>query len=251
MSRSRPDAALPIAVFMAHEHAPSTITVAADSPIRAPADLVGRKIIGHGTDVALRTFPAFARAAGLAADSVVIEARDAGMTALLDAMLAGEADGVFGYMTTHAAALRPAAPPIRFLRYRDSCPVLYGSALMASPPLLRDRPDAVAALVDGMRRGIAAAAAEPEAAIDAVVQRNPSGDRRIELERWRGTLRDDMGCAAGLRARLGDVEDRRPDESIRCLARASGWSRIPSAHRIFTRRFLTAGDITHASSARP
>ncbi len=232
---------LPVGVLMVHEHAPSTITVAAGGRIRVATDLAGGTLIGHRTDVALRMFRPFARSAGLPSDAVTIETREAAMAVLLVALLAGEVDGVFGYVTTHLAALRAIAPPVgmptRLLRYRDVCPAFYGSALMVSPRLLRDQPDVVAGLMAACRRGIVAAAADPDAAIAAVLDRNQAGDRDIERERWLGTLHDDMGCAAGVRAGLGDIDRSRLDTSIRLLAETEGWRRVPSADRIFTQRF--------------
>ncbi len=97
------DAAL--AVYIVHQRAPSVISVARGGPIHAPSDLAGRRLIGHASDVALQTFPAYAAACGLAADAVHIRTVDAPMAELLRQMLAGEADGVFGYTTTHTAAL--------------------------------------------------------------------------------------------------------------------------------------------------
>ncbi len=123
------------------------------------------------------------------------------------------------------------------LRYRDVCPVFYGSALLVSPRLLRDQPDAVARHVATCRRGIVATAADPDAAIAAVLDRNRSGDRDIERERCLGTLHDDMGCASGVRAGLGDIDRSRLDTSIRLLADTEGWRRVTSPDRIFTQRF--------------
>ena len=63
---------LPLAVWVAHQHAPSTITVPRASGVCAAADLAGKRILGHASDVALKTFPLYARASGLAADAVTI-----------------------------------------------------------------------------------------------------------------------------------------------------------------------------------
>ncbi len=242
IAASRAAADLPIGVFMVHQHSPCSITVARAGPIHDSAGLAGKKIIGHRSDVALRTFGAFASGAGLTPESVEVQTSDAGMGELLLGMLQGQADGVFGYVTTHTAALasagRSATEVARFLPYRDVCPALYGSALMVAPRFMRDQSDVVTRLVRALRDSIVAAHSEPQAAIEAVIARNPQANRRIELKRWMGTLIGDMACPLGLRDGLGDVDDRRLGSSIACLSSALGWSRIPAVEQVFTRRFL-------------
>ena len=241
----RPADAVPIAVFMVHQHAPSCITVARAGPVLLPGDLAGRSVRGHGHDVALRTFPTYARAAGLDARAVKIEVATAGMGELLRAMLNGETDAVFGYVTTHTAALAEAGlrvdTSLRFLRYRDTCPELYGSALMVAPRLLRESPGTVAALVRTTRGAITATWAQPEAAVDTVLSLNPLADAGIETQRLLATLYDDMAAPSGMAGPwqgLGDVSDQRLGAAIASLAAACGWEHPPTVEQVFTRRFL-------------
>ena len=89
---------LPIAVYTMFNRSPSMIAVDANGPIRTPRDLAGNRLVGHDHDVALETFPAFARATGL--DPASVDARpDATMPPMLrDA--GRRARCVFGYVTT-------------------------------------------------------------------------------------------------------------------------------------------------------
>jgi NitT/TauT family transport system substrate-binding protein len=57
LSAKKPDDA-PIGVFMLYNRPPFTIAVKADSPIKTPADFVGRKLGGAANDGALKLFPA-------------------------------------------------------------------------------------------------------------------------------------------------------------------------------------------------
>lgn len=233
---------VPLAVLVAHQHSPCSITVARAGPIHGPADLAGRTLVGHGIDVALRTFGAYGRSAGLARNAVTVETAEAAMADLLQGMLAGQADGVFGYVTTHTAALAGAGlsvpDTVRFLPYREVCPALYGSALMLARRFIATQPEAARQLVQTLGRAILAAQAEPEAAIDAVLARNPQASRAIEAQRWQGTLLGDMGGSASWPQGLGDVDDQRLRAAIRCLSDASGWARTPAVSQVFSRRFL-------------
>jgi NitT/TauT family transport system substrate-binding protein len=239
---TRPLGALPLAVLMVHQSAPSTITVARDGPIRCAADLSGRSIVGHASDVALRTFPVFARQAGLAPTAVAVRTAEAGMATLLGDLLAGHSDAVFGYVTTHTAVLAgtavDAAAAVRFLPYRDVCPDLYGSALMVAPHLVREQPQVVAALVQVVMQGIAQAQAHPAEAIDAVLALQPDADRTIERARWHGTSHADMAAASGAPCRTGDVDDARLARGITSMAQALQWPDTPDVRRVFTRAYL-------------
>ena len=245
MAAQSPLGELPIAVLVAHQHAPTCITVARAGPIHGPSDLAGRRIVGHANDVALRTFAGYAHSAALAPGSVRIETSEAGMAELLSRMLDGEVDGVFGYMTTHTAALAGLAQhtvdSVRFLPYREVCSAFYGSALMVSPTLIREQPQTVGRLVAAVRAGILAAQAQPQAAIDAVMALNPQADRRVEMQRWLGTLTGDIGWPTaypGLWPGLGQAANQRLDASIECLSTALGWAHRPDTQRVFSSRFL-------------
>ena len=240
MAQQQPADDLPVAVLVVHRHAPSCITVARDSPVRGPRDRAGRTVCGHASDVALRTFGAYAHRAGLDAAAVRVTTSDAPMRDLLQEMLKGTSDGVFGYLTTHTAALAGAGlvadTTVRFLPYRAVCSDLVGSGLMVSPRFLRDAPAAVVALVQATHAGILGAAAEPLAAIDAVQALQPAMDRPIELARWLGTLQGDIGADMDRHGRWVVPElvgDRHLDAAIDCLAAASGWQHTPPRARIF------------------
>ncbi|MBL8336404.1 MAG: ABC transporter substrate-binding protein [Rhodoferax sp.] len=245
MAAHEPSADLPVAVYMVHQQAPSCITVAQDGGLQHPADLAGRALVGHASDVALRTFPAFARSTGLDIGSVQVRTADAPMADLLQGLLAGDCAGVFGYLTTHTAALAGlglhAAQCVRFLPYRDHCSLLYGSALMVSPRLLRDAPATVQALVQVMRAGLQAARVRPAAAIDAVLALRPGADRAIEAARWAGTLWGDIAAPreSGVAwPAAGAVDPARLQAGIDLLADAAGWAHRPAWDRVMTQRFL-------------
>lgn len=234
----------PLGIAMVHQHAPSTIAVARTSAIHTPADLAGKRIVGHASDVALQTFPMYARACGLPADAAEISTSPAPMHELLTGMLQGGHDAVFGYVTTHTAALastgKAASEELRFLNYPSVCPDLYGSALMASAKLMRDQPDALRQLVRVLRASVAAVLADPAEALDAVLARSPKAVRAIEAERLRGTVKGDMGLLEPpLGPGWGDIDDRRMSAGLAALAVACGWPSVAVAQSVFTREFLS------------
>lgn len=242
----RPDAA-PRGVFMMFNASPSCVVVRADGPLRQPKDLVGRRLIGHDSDVALRTFGALCLHQGVDRQRVTVEVAWSGMAGMVEDVLAGRADGAFGYVSTFTGALTAANPAllqrVRFMTFAEFAPDLYGSVLMVSRRLLRDAPAVVARLVRALQRGVADMQREPEAALDALARLAPSLDRNAERTRLQATLDLEMNplLPAGMRrVPLGDVDDTRLARSISLMARANNLPRVPVLAEVFTREHLPA-----------
>jgi NitT/TauT family transport system substrate-binding protein len=232
----------PVGVFMMFNASPSTIAVRADGPIKGPADLKGRTLSGHATDVALRTFGAFCETTGLDRAGVAIQTFDGSMRAQVEAMLAGRFDGVFGYVSTITAAMASAGidakEKLRFINYARHTPDLYGSCLMATRRMIREEPKAVAALVRAINRGLVDVLKDKDAAIDAVVRRDPAVRHAVDKLRLQTTLDVEMSHAEGKTLGIGDVDEARLLRSIQLVARTNGLPRAPALADIFDRSFL-------------
>lgn len=237
---ARSNAQAPVAVYVMFNRSPSVIAVPAGSPVRSPADLTGRHLRGHATDVALQTFPVLAAAHGVEASRVRITTSESGMGGLVTGMLAGECDGTFGYDSTITAALITAGVPlkhVRFLPYATLTPDLYGSALMVSRRLAREQPAVVHALVRAVNRGVAAVAADADAALGATARRVPAMHAAAERARLEHTLRGDMGHPEGRRHGIGAVDDARLARGIAALCRAKALPRTPPVADVFDAAF--------------
>ena len=235
-----PDRA-PVAVFMAFNASPSTVAVDADGPIRSPADLEGRQVIGHDTDVARRTFGALCKVNGVDPGRVRIGS-GGGMAGMVEQMLGSqEVHGVFGYVTTLVAALeasRPTlAPRVRYLKYAELVPDLYGSALFTTRRMLKDDPAAVRGMVHALNAGLVALTRDRDAGIASVLKRS-GGNRDVEMLRLKTTLEIEMAHAEGRRLGIGDVDDVRLARSIQLIAETNGLPRVPSLRDVFVRDFL-------------
>lgn len=240
----RPDAA-PRGVYMMFNASPSCVLVSAEGPMRHPSQLTGQRLVGHGSDVALRTFGALCRHLNLDAGKVAITEAWAGMASMAEDVLAGQAAGAFGYVSTFSGALTAADPAflrrVRFLRYADFVPDLYGSVVMASQRLLRDEPELVSRVIRAINRGVVDMLRDPEAGLASVARAAPGLNRDAERTRLRATLDLEMNPAlpAGLSPMaLGDVDPSRLQRSIALITATSGLPRAPSAQEVFTRAHL-------------
>jgi NitT/TauT family transport system substrate-binding protein len=232
----------PRVVFIMHNTSPYTIAVDAAGPIKTPADLVGQRLLSHPHDAAWKMFPEFARATGIDPDAVTVVIDPAPHKAMIPDMLAGRgAAGLFGFVNTlRAAAIEADVDPdrLRHFEWRTWVPDLAGASIVASPDLIARAPEAVRGFVTAVNKGLAAAIADPDAAIDAVARRNPAIDRRANRARLLGTLGLEMAHPDGARFGIGDIDPARLERAIDLIAQVKALPHRPAAGTIFHRQFL-------------
>lgn len=238
---ARPDAA-PVAVFAMHNRSPYTIAVAAAGPVHAARDLAGRRLVTHPNDAAWRMFPEFCAACGLDPSSVAIDVSSAPHRELVPRVLAGEWAGLFGFVNTIGAqaieaGVDPAAA-LRHLEWQHVVPSLYGAALMVTPTLVREHPDAVRGLVRAVNRGLIDVIGDIDGAVEAVARRNPAIDRAANRARLAGTLALEMAHPEGAAIGIGAVDPARIAATVELMARAKSLPARPAAGRLFDDRFL-------------
>lgn len=247
---ARPDDA-PVAVFAMHNRSPYTIAVAADSPLRTPGDLAGRRLVTHPNDAAWRMFPEFCAACGIDASTLQIEVSALPHRELVPMVLQGRWDGIFGFVNTLGAqTIEAGLDPARVLRHfewQHHVPSLYGAALMVTRRLLQTQPQAVAGLVRAVNRGLQDTVADIDAAIDAVARRNPALDRAANRARLAGTLQLEMGHPEGATLGIGAVDPARLRTTVALMARSKALARLPAAEQLFDASFLPpVGERVHS-----
>lgn len=149
--------------------------------------------------------------------------------------------GVYMVFNASPSCVLVAADPtllrrVRFLRYADFVPDLYGSVVMASQALLRDEPALVRRLLRALNQGVVDMLRDPAAALDSVLQAVPGLQRGPEHARLMATLALEMNAAlppAGATQLLGGVDHARMECSIALMAAGSALPRRPSAHDVF------------------
>lgn len=242
-AQNKPNA--PLAVFASYNASPYTIAVPKAGGIHTPPQLAGKHLVAHPNDAALNLFAEFCARTGLDPSSVRIDISSAPHSELVPALLAGQWDGMFGFVNTLIAASIDAGLTVphdhlRFIEYHDHVPELYGMAVMVSPTLARDEPATVKALLRAFNRGLVDTVADPEAAIEALVKRNPTMNRASNLRRLEGTLVLEMGRAEGATLGIGDLDDARFACGIELIVGTKGYARVPGPGELFSRAFLPA-----------
>ncbi len=239
LAAKRPEQA-PVGVYMIYNTPPYTIVVKKDSPIRTPKDLEGKTIGGPANDGALKLFPAFAKVAGIDASKVNITNMTPNLREQM--LLRGQVDAVFGYINTvyFSAKLVGIDPEkdLRFINYGDFGMDLYSNAIVFSKSFAKENPKAVAGFVKAVNRAINESLADPEAAMDYVMKREPLLKREVEKERLLATLKQEMNHPEIATIGLGDIDPARLKRAIAMVVDANGLPRTPANDEVFDRSFL-------------
>src|SRR5580692_10654891 len=189
LAAKKPDEA-PIGVFMLYNRPPFTVAVKADSPIKTPADFVGRKLGGAANDGALKLFPALCATARI--DCTKVEIVNMQPSLREQMLMQGQVDGVFGYVTTIRFSARLAGvdpdKQLRFIKYDAYGMDLYSNGIIVSRKFIKEHPEAVKGFLKALNRGIKDAIADPKAAVDAVAAREPLIKPEIERAKFEATL---------------------------------------------------------------
>jgi NitT/TauT family transport system substrate-binding protein len=183
----------PVAVMMVYNNTPAAVLALKSSGIAKPTDLTGKKVGAPVFDAGRRGFPIFAKANGIG--NVTWTTMD---PPLRETMLAkGEVDAITGFSFTSLLNLEARGVKtgdIVVLPYAQHGVKLYGNAIIASPKLIKDNPNAVKAFLAAFAKGAKSAMANPDKAIDHVKARD--GIINVELEQRRLKLAIDAVVAS-------------------------------------------------------
>jgi NitT/TauT family transport system substrate-binding protein len=237
---ARDPAQAPVAVDMLYNTPPFAIVVKRDSPINSPRDLEGKTAGAPANDGALKLFPAFAKIANIDAGKVAISNMAPNLREQM--LMRGQVDAIFGYVTTvtfsgKAMGLDPARD-LRFIRYSEHGMDLYANTIFFSRSFIKAHPAAVKGFLAALNHAIKDVIANPDAAVDYVMKREPLLKRDVEKEKLIATMRNDMSHPEIARLGLGDVDDARLKRGIAIVAEANKLPRAPAPSEIFDRSFL-------------
>jgi NitT/TauT family transport system substrate-binding protein len=236
---AKPGAA-PVMVYMVYNRAPFALIVKAGSPIRTLKDLEGRTLGSPAGGAAQRMFPLMAARNGVDAGKVkwTSMAPNLQEQMLLKDHVEGSAVfSVTSYMNLVALGVDP-DKDIRWFHYGDHGVDLYGNGVLVSRQLLRDKPQAVAGLVRAVNKAVRDTVADPDAAIAALMKREPLLNQALEKRRLLYTLRTVMLTPEVATGGIGDVNDARMTRAIGQMKEAFELANAPAAGEVFDRRFL-------------
>ena len=230
----------PVMVYMLYNRAPYALIVKSSSPVKTPKDFEGRTLGTPAGGAAARMFPVIAGKVGI--DASKVKWTNVAPNLQEQLLLKDHVDGaavfsVTSYMNLVAQGVDP-DKDIRWFHYGDYGVELYGNGVMVSQQLVKDKPEAVAGLVRAVNKAVRDTIADPDAAIAALMKREPLLNKDLEKRRLLYTLKTIMLTPEVATQGLGDVSDARFARSFLQLKEAFDLQRVPTAAEVFDRRFL-------------
>jgi NitT/TauT family transport system substrate-binding protein len=172
------------AVMMIYDKPPFAVVGRKSLGIETPADLEGKVLGAPPPDGAWAQFPIFAAATGLDMDAITVE--PVGFPTREPMLAEGEVDAVTGFSFSATLNLTRLGVPkddLTVLLMADHGVDLYGNAVIVNTDFAAANPEAVTGFLAAIARGWSDAIADPDAAIEALVERNPAADAALETER--------------------------------------------------------------------
>jgi NitT/TauT family transport system substrate-binding protein len=172
----------PVAVMMVYNNTPAAVLTLKKNGISKLSDLNGKKLGAPGFDAGRRAFPILARANGLAAPNWT--SMDPPLRETM--LVRGDIDAITGFSFTSILNLEARGvktEDIVVFPYAQHGVRLYGNAIIVSPKLLRENPQAVRAFLSAFLKGAKEVMANPDPSIEFVKARD--GIINVDLEKRR------------------------------------------------------------------
>ena len=231
---------LPVkAVMMVYDTPAFSVISLRKTGIKGPKDLEGKTLGAPAADGAFAQWPIFVRANKI--DTSKIKLDNIGFPVREPMLAQGRVDAIFGFWFSSFMNLKASGVPhneIVVLHMRDYGVDLYGNAIIANPDFMRHDPKALAGFVKATIRGIQETIANPDAAANSLMKRNPIAKPEVELERLKMALERNIVTPDVKKNGLGAVDMKRLEHSIEQIGLTFNFTTKPKAADIFTDQYL-------------
>ena len=198
----------PVAVMMVYNNTPASVMALKKSGIKTPADLAGKKLGAPVFDAGRRAFPIFQKANDIGAVSWT--AMDPPLRETM--LVRGDVDAITGFTFTsllNIEARGVKAADVVVMQYPDHGVKLYGNAVIASPKLIKENPQAVRAFLAAFTKGAKDVIADPAKAIEAVKARDGIINAGLETRRLKLAIDTVINSPSARAEGFGKVEGPR------------------------------------------
>lgn len=231
----------PVGVMMVYNNTPAAVFALKKSGIKAPADLIGKKMGAPVFDAGRKAFPIFAAANSLDVGKINWVSMD---PPLRETMLArGDVDAITGFTFTSLLNLNARGvkdEDIVILPYPQYGVKHYGNVIIASEKLIKEKPEVVKAFLRAFSKGVKEVLADPDAAVKFVKARDPIVDEALERRRLKLAIQSVIATPDAKAEGFGEI--RGPRLALMASQVADAFSlkdRLDPA-RIFDSSFLPA-----------
>ncbi len=228
-----------LAVMIYYDSGPFAIITLRDKGITTPKDLAGKRAAAPSFDTPFRLFSLFAKANGIAPQSVTW-ANVA--PPLREPMLAqGQTDMISGFSFTSMLALRSLGVQesrLNVFYYRDYGVDLYSNAIIVKPDYAKANPKIVAGFVKATLKGMQDTIADPRAAVATVNKREALLNENLEFDRLMMAIGTSMITEDVKKNGLGAIRRDRMEKNIALVSEGFGLERRITPEQVFDGRYL-------------
>lgn len=223
-----------------YNRAPHALFCLAESGIKGPKDLEGRKLSDTAASSVPKIFPAYARAAGIDGSKVRWIFTDA--TAHVSLLVSKQVDCVAQYLVGEAIFKKAAAPKdIVRLAFADAPGMdFYSNGIIASDETIRTKPDTLRRFVYAVNQGLAYAFEHPDEAASITNKMYP----QVAVDIAKAETIAVKGLAVTPETQkhgLGHVDPARVQKTIDLLTPALELKRKVTVDEVYAPGFLGAG----------
>ncbi|HMN93878.1 MAG TPA: ABC transporter substrate-binding protein [Hydrogenophaga sp.] len=198
----------PVAVMMVYNNTPAAVLALKKSGISKPADLSGKKLGAPVFDAGRKAFPIFEKANNVS--NVAWTSMDPPLRETM--LVRGDIDAITGFSFTSLLNLEARgvkAEDVVIMPYADYGVKLYGNAIIASPKLIQENPEAIRAFLKAFAKGAKEVMANPAAGIETVKARDGIINVGLETRRLQLAINSVIASPDARREGFGKVDPAR------------------------------------------
>ena len=231
----------PVAVMMVYDTTPAAVLSLKKTGIKAPADLLGKKMGAPVFDAGRRAFPIFVKANKLDAGKIQWTAMDPPLRETM--LVKGDVDAITGFYFTSLLNLNARGikdEDVDVLMYPKYGVNIYGNAIIVSEQFLKEKPEAVKAFLRAFTRGMKDLLADPDGSIRYVKERDALIDETLEKRRMKLALDSVIVTPEAKANGLGDVTPVRLADMVTQVSQAFEIKNPVKAEAIWSSAYLPA-----------
>ena len=203
------------AVMMVYDKPPFAVVGRKSLGIETPKDLEGKVLGAPPPDGAWAQFPIFAAENGLDMDAITVE--PVGFPTREPMLAEGKVAAVTGFSFSSTLNLKRLGIPMEdqsVLLMSDHGVSLYDNSILVSTDFAKENPEIVSGFVKAVGMGWKDAVADPAAAIESLLKRNPAADAALETERLQMAIDVNVLTDAVKENGMGGIDANRMAKAI-------------------------------------
>jgi NitT/TauT family transport system substrate-binding protein len=227
------------AIFMVYSKPPFAIVGRKSRGISEPKSLEGKRLGAPSNAATFPQWPLFAKINAIDVSKVVLENIATPVRAPM--LAAGQLDAALGYAFRVYVDLKDRGVPVDdivLMQMADYGLKLYGSAIVVNTKFAAEKPEAVRGFLRAFLRGMKDTIRAPTTAVDAVLKRDDSAKKEVEIERLRMVIRENIVTPEARSLGFGAIDNARLEASISQIGLTYTFKARPKAGDVFDTTFL-------------